>query len=212
MGATSAGDARERDLEERILEATTRCVARWGVAKTTVDDIARDAGCSRATVYRVLPGGKQELLVGAAQHEVGRVVRSLDSTLAACADLRSVVVTLVHEGARAITGNAALAYLCEHEPEVILPHVSFDRFEPVLHRAAELAVGHLRPHLDERPGWRTGEGLARLVASYVFGDGTTADLTDPTVAAHLVDTFVMPGLATSGPAPSPGAVPAAVSG
>ena len=45
-------------LEQRILAATIRCVSRWGVGKTTLDDIAREAGCSRATIYRVVPGGK----------------------------------------------------------------------------------------------------------------------------------------------------------
>jgi hypothetical protein len=42
---------------QRILEATYVCVARWGLAKTTVEDAAREAKVSRATVYRTFPGG-----------------------------------------------------------------------------------------------------------------------------------------------------------
>ena len=45
----------------RVLDATLTCIARVGVAKTTLDDVAREAGCSRATVYRYFPG-KQPLL------------------------------------------------------------------------------------------------------------------------------------------------------
>src|SRR5947208_16748259 len=48
--------------EQRIVDATTRCIARWGVAKTTLDDVAREAACSRATVYRLFPGGKDAVL------------------------------------------------------------------------------------------------------------------------------------------------------
>ena len=47
---------------QEIIEATYACVARWGLAKTTVEDAAREAGVSRATVYRPFPGGREELI------------------------------------------------------------------------------------------------------------------------------------------------------
>ena len=43
------------------MEATARCCERWGVEKVTVDDIARESGVSRATLYRVFPGGRVTL-------------------------------------------------------------------------------------------------------------------------------------------------------
>ncbi len=51
-------------LEDRLIAATLSCVGRWGLAKTTIDDVARQAQCSRATVYRVFPGGKETLVAG----------------------------------------------------------------------------------------------------------------------------------------------------
>ncbi|MGZ4705878.1 MAG: TetR/AcrR family transcriptional regulator, partial [Acidimicrobiales bacterium] len=54
--------AADNELADRILEAALRCVARWGLIKTTVDDVAREAGCSRATIYRAFPGGKQSVI------------------------------------------------------------------------------------------------------------------------------------------------------
>ena len=48
----TAGD-RPRDASPT---APWSCIARWGTAKTTLDDIAREAGCSRATIYRLFPG------------------------------------------------------------------------------------------------------------------------------------------------------------
>ena len=44
------------DTRQRILEATYACVARWGLAKTTIEDAAREASVSRATIYRSFPG------------------------------------------------------------------------------------------------------------------------------------------------------------
>jgi AcrR family transcriptional regulator len=35
------------EVRERLLQATYDCVARWGLAKTTVEDAAREADVSR---------------------------------------------------------------------------------------------------------------------------------------------------------------------
>ncbi|MGI5328578.1 TetR/AcrR family transcriptional regulator [Actinomadura nitritigenes] len=43
---------RGAELEEAILEAAESCFERFGIAKTTMDDVARVADISRATVYR----------------------------------------------------------------------------------------------------------------------------------------------------------------
>ena len=42
----------------RVLEGAYECIARRGMAKTTVDDVAAASGISRATIYRIFPGGK----------------------------------------------------------------------------------------------------------------------------------------------------------
>src|SRR6266550_2674688 len=61
-----AGNVRSAEMvtsgRERILEATYACVARYGLGKTTVEDAAREARVSRATVYRYFPGGKDQLI------------------------------------------------------------------------------------------------------------------------------------------------------
>lgn len=43
----------ERDA---IVEAARRCYLRYGVAKTTIEDVAEAAGISRTTLYRRFPG------------------------------------------------------------------------------------------------------------------------------------------------------------
>ena len=45
--------------ELRLVDAVLRCISRWGVAKTTLDDVAREAGCSRATVAKIAKRAKQ---------------------------------------------------------------------------------------------------------------------------------------------------------
>src|SRR3954471_6192286 len=67
---------------DRILEATYACVARYGLAKTTVDDAAREAGLSRATVYRYFPGGKEQLVTEVIAWEATRFLGRLADAVA----------------------------------------------------------------------------------------------------------------------------------
>ena len=46
----SASDERAR-REERLLDAATRLLVRWGYRKTTIDDVAREAGVGKGTIY-----------------------------------------------------------------------------------------------------------------------------------------------------------------
>lgn len=56
-----SGDAAE--ARQQILAAAERVIARYGVSKTTMDDIGKQAGVSRPTVYRYF--GDRDNLLGA---------------------------------------------------------------------------------------------------------------------------------------------------
>src|SRR5689334_23452531 len=67
-------------LRDRILEATLVTLARYGVAKTTLADVAKEAGCARATVYRYF-GGKAQLLDAVVVHESTRILGAIDASV-----------------------------------------------------------------------------------------------------------------------------------
>ena len=78
---------------ERILAATLVSLARYGVGKTTLEDVAKEAGCARATVYRYF-GGKQQLLHTVIAHESERVLAAIDAAVAPGADLEDALVAM----------------------------------------------------------------------------------------------------------------------
>src|SRR4029078_10561601 len=63
------------ELGARMLDATITCLARFGVAKTTIDDVAREAGCSRATVYRY-HANRNALVLAAVDREIADLTAS----------------------------------------------------------------------------------------------------------------------------------------
>jgi len=194
MVATVLGD-RVADPTTRVTDAALRCFARWGVAKTTLDDIAREAGCSRATVYRLFPGGKEVVLESAAGGELTRFLDGLRSALAETPDdLEELLVVGVSYAARTVRDHEALQFLLAHEPEVILPLIAFDRCNVVLGLAASFAAPWLEPHVGREWAHRGGEWLARMVLSYTLVPSAGFDLTDDAGARRFVRSFVLPGL------------------
>src|SRR5438270_5059089 len=51
----SPANALNRDIPQQILDATRASVLAVGVRRTTLTDVARRAGVSRMTVYRLVP-------------------------------------------------------------------------------------------------------------------------------------------------------------
>ncbi len=76
-------DADERQLrEERILDAAATLLVRWGYRKTTIDDVAREAGVGKGTIYLHWKD-KNELFQAALWHESQRVTADALRRLAA---------------------------------------------------------------------------------------------------------------------------------
>lgn len=190
-------------LERRILDAALVCIARWGVAKTTLDDIAREAGCSRATVYRLVPGGKDGLMLAAAEREFARFFALLAERLEAESTLVGRLAVGIAESMLVVSGHEALQYLVEHEPEVVLPNVSFDALDPLLDAAASFGASALGSFLEPADARATGEWVARIVVSYGLEPDDALDLTDVRTAERFVLRY-LPHLTPAGvPALSP---------
>src|SRR5437899_12833369 len=126
MAVTSLTDGIARAPAEsppaRVLAATIACISRWGLAKTTLDDIAREAGLRRATVYRLFPGGKDVVVRAAVAAEVDALERGLATRLAGCEALEDVLVATITYLTRTLEDHVVLQFLLEHEPDQVLPH------------------------------------------------------------------------------------------
>jgi AcrR family transcriptional regulator len=83
---------------DRVLDAAERLLARFGYDKTTVDDIAREAGLSKRTIYLHF-SGKEAVALASIDRVVGRVIdrqREIAATNAPPADrVRDMLVARI---------------------------------------------------------------------------------------------------------------------
>ena len=178
----------------RIVDGALRCLARQGLAKTTVDDIARAAGLSRATVYRTFPRGKDGILGAVVETEVARLFSALAVAMGEAGDLEDLLVTGMVESARRLSSHEALRYLLLHEPGTVLPYLTFSRLDRVLLAAGDLAAPFFGRWLEPEQASRASEWAVRIVMAYCANPAPGRDLTDPRDTRALVRTFVLPGI------------------
>jgi AcrR family transcriptional regulator len=182
------------NIRERILEATYACVARYGLAKTTVEDAAREARLSRATVYRYFPGGKDQLLDDTVSWEAARFLQRLADATSAAPDFPSLLVEALIFAHRAIEEHEVLQKVLQTEPEKLLPHLTVGSDRLVL-----IIKAWLYPTLETQ-ALRAGvtveyasEYLARMILSFIGTQGRW-DLTDRSQVASLVRTEFLAGV------------------
>jgi AcrR family transcriptional regulator len=187
-------------IEDRAVRATLACVARHGLAKTTFDDVAREAGCARATLYRYF-GGKRQLVKITVAREAARIAAAIREAGDAEVTFEDAVVAMVVRAARELREQKALQFLFAFEPEIVLPHVTFDAGNRFLVGAGSAVAPALTSFVPDERAERAGEWLARVVLTHAVSPTSPIDLTDEAAARALVRELVLPGLL--GPESSP---------
>lgn len=180
-------------LEQQICAAAVRLVARWGIRKTTIGDIAKEAGCSRATVYRAFPGGKTELLLAAAAGEHGALLEGVADRAAGAVDGESALVAVITFAAHSVSEHGGFQFVLAHEPDIVLPLLGFGEQDRLYAQIAELIGPHLEPFFGGQAGWAAEWG-ARAVLSYEFNPSPVVSLTDEADTRRIVRQFLLPAL------------------
>lgn len=184
-------------IEDRVVEAMLECISRWGIAKTTADDIARAAGISRATLYRTFPGGKDVALDALLRHEARRFFDVVTERLDGAASLEDLLVIGITEAARFLRGHDALRYVLTHEPERVLPAFAFHRLDRALGIATAFTAPHLRRFLpDDEAAATQAEWIVRILLSYAMNPSPALELTDDASVRRFVTTYLLPVLRT----------------
>jgi len=173
---------------ERVLEAAYACVARYGMGKTTVEDVAREARLSRATVYRHFPGGKDQLLRETISWEVARFFTRLAEAVAGTQDFAELLEEALVFAHRAVEEHEVLQKVLQTEPELLLPQLNVDS-----ERIRGFIAAFLAPHIPPTAPPGAADYVSRMLLSFIGAQGRW-DLTDRAQVRQLVRTELLAGL------------------
>lgn len=183
---------------ERILEAAKECFARYGYQKTSMEDIAREAGLSRRSVYRYFPD-KSALFAEVAAKQtklfLGEIVRrtaELDGLSAQIEEVARLTNRFIREdpisAALLRVDPDALARMVSTEARGLLA-MAMEAIVPLIEDAR--ASGEVRTDLHVH---RAAEWIARMIFSLSATPSVTFDIGDPEQTAAFIREFLVPGL------------------
>lgn len=82
------------EMGERIVAAARVCFERYGIQKTTIEDIAKAAGVSRPTVYKHFPG-KLEIVDHISMTELDKIQEGLRGRLTRRSDFAEMMTEVI---------------------------------------------------------------------------------------------------------------------
>ena len=161
---------------EAIIGATYRCVARYGIAKTTVEDVVKESGISRASIYRHFPGGRDELLRATVAWEVGHFFVRLGDQIRDAPDLVALLASGLRYAHRSIHEHELLQKILQTEPDRLLRFLSTESA-----RTVPFIADFLQPYIERegRAGRlvkgvepaKAAEYVARLIVGFIGSPG-----------------------------------------
>lgn len=182
------------EVRERIMRGTIACIERWGLAKTTVEDVAREAGMSRATVYRYFPDGRDQVVSETITWEVGRFWARLAAEVAPIEGFAEKVASGLAYGSRAVGAHGLLQQILRTEPELLLAELNASN--PLVLAVLRDTVAGMLAGEPLREGVDLDEAadyVARMFLSLIGSPGSW-DLSDPAEVTWVVRTELLGGI------------------
>ncbi len=181
-------------LVDRVLDAADRCCQKWGVTKVTVDDIATEAGVSRATIYRMFPGGKDVLFEALRVRELEEFFEELRARVEGADSLEELLVRTVVAATRELRADDHLALRLASEPGQMLGELTVEGVPRIIRFANAFIAPLAEPYLDLATSRAVIDILARLTISYFLAPSDTVDLADEASARAFVRPLIRPYL------------------
>jgi AcrR family transcriptional regulator len=112
-----------RELPDDIANAARESVLAVGVRRTTLTDVARRAGVSRMTLYRLVPD-VETLLLKVITRDFGALLGQIEASTARKRTARARLVALAVETARRLPTEPLFRRVIDVDPELLLPYLT----------------------------------------------------------------------------------------
>jgi AcrR family transcriptional regulator len=184
--------------EGRLLDAAKTCCERWGFEKVTIDDIAAASGVSRATLYRLFPGGKDVLFDALRVRELEEFFALLAAQVEATDSLEDLLVAAVVTATCELRADQHLALMMASEPGETLSQLTVAGLPRIIRMASVTLTPLVASYVPPQTANRLIDVLARLTISYFLAPSADVDLGDETSARA----FLRPVIAVLAPSPA----------
>lgn len=190
--ASGAGEPAD-DIAEAVLDAALRQFELFGIAKSSMEDVAKRAKVARVTVYRRF-AGKDALVEAVFVRELRRFQADLAGSVAGLDEPEDQLIEGFAFTIRAIRNHTLLQRLLDSEPDQLLPHLTTEG-GAFLELGRAFLAARMAAELDDGRTYEemliAADIVARLMISYVITPGSPIDFDDPEAARAFARTYLV---------------------
>jgi AcrR family transcriptional regulator len=182
------------EVTAALLDATSSLLARYGMRRWTMDDVAEQAGLGRATVYRRFVG-RDELVNATLARDIRRFFEAISAAVADVRGIEQKVVEGFLVGLRAVRRSTLPALLqdeltANHSLLLSAPVLALGR--AALVDAYQTLVEKTLSKPERREAELVAETLVRLAVSFTLMPESTIDFDDEVSARKELGRVVRP--------------------
>jgi AcrR family transcriptional regulator len=176
--------------EISVLEAVKTCCERWGMQKVTIDDIAKASGVSRATLYRIFPGGRDVVFEASRVYELDHFFTKLLDKIGSAHTLEDLLVSTITCAIQELRNDEHLAIMLAAEPGEVVSEMTVEGLPRIIRVATAYLVPFVDPFLPRTEGRALIDIVARLVISYFLVPSDLVDLADEASARAFIAPYL----------------------
>lgn len=173
-----------------MLDAVAACVAEWGWSKVTIEDVCSRAGVSRATVYRLFPGGRDVMFEALRVREIQCLLDDLGRHVAGAETLEDLLVGTIVGASVALRDDQQLAAMMATEPGETLGSLTVEGVPRIVAMTARFFAPMASRFVERGLAEELAEILTRLVISNFLAPSARLDFTDADSARRFVRTYI----------------------
>lgn len=175
---------------DQILDAAQRCRQRWGIAKVTMDDIVAESGISRATIYRLYPGGKDVLFEALRVRFLEEFFERLRAEIQGAISLEDLLVRAVVCATRELRADGDLALQLSTEPGETVSELTVAGLPRIIRMANTLLLPFAAPYIEVATARAMIDALARLVISMFLAPSDHLSFEDEESARSIIGPLI----------------------
>ncbi|MEO8364150.1 MAG: TetR/AcrR family transcriptional regulator [Ilumatobacteraceae bacterium] len=178
MSSTRIAPRQLSDIETKILDSTKTCLEKWGMTRFTVSDVCLAAGVSRATLYRLFPGGKEVLLESLHVRSLDEFFATLLERAQGAQSLEQLLVRCIVVATNELRHDEHLALMLATEPGSTLTQFTVAGMPRIVRVASSYLAPMIAEFIPRDEADDLVEVLARLVVSYFLAPSDRFDFTN----------------------------------
>lgn len=186
---------RDTTARRRAANEVMRALRKGELEKLSMEMLADRTRVSRATMYRLFPGGRRDLFVTTVEMEISRIFAAIASVIVEAPSLDVALLGALTTLGRHLTTHPGLQAVLRQRPELVHDLLRFQKADVNFVVAAEQVAPLLTRWLPREAAARVAEWFLRVAASYWIDESPYLKLSDPASIAQFYNRHLAAGVA-----------------